>query len=112
MTIQFSLTDQAPETATAACIVVGVYDDRTLTSAAARVDEKSGGAIKRLLESGDVSGKIGSSSVLFALPGISAPRVLVEFVSETSILVSVLCAKTLHSTLSTRDELDPRLSSS
>jgi len=77
MTIQFSLSADLPETSAAPCVVVGVYDDRSLTSAAARVDEKSGGAIKRLLEAGDVSGKIGSSSVLFALPGIGAPRVLV-----------------------------------
>jgi leucyl aminopeptidase len=77
MTIQFSLTDQAPETATTACIVVGVFEDRMLTVAAARVDEKSGGAIKRLIEAGDINGKLCSSQLLFALPGITGARVLV-----------------------------------
>jgi leucyl aminopeptidase len=82
MTVQFSLSADLPETSSAPCVVVGVYEDRSLTSAAARIDEKSNGAIKRLLESGDVSGKIGSSSVLFALPGISAPRVLIVGLGE------------------------------
>ena len=45
MTIQFSLSQDLPETSAAPCIIVGVFDDRTLTSAAARVDDKSGGAI-------------------------------------------------------------------
>ncbi len=82
MTIQFSLTDQAPETATTACIVVGLFEDRTLTAAAARIDEKSGGEIKRLVEAGDVSGKLGSTQLLFALPNIAAPRVLVTGLGE------------------------------
>ena len=82
MTIQFSLSQDLPETSAAPCIVVGVFDDRSLTSAAARVDDKSGGAIKRLLESGDVSGKVGSSSVLLGLAGIAAPRVLVVGLGE------------------------------
>jgi leucyl aminopeptidase len=82
MTIQFSLTQDLPETSTAPCVVVGVFDDRTLTSAAARIDEKSGGAIKRLLESGDVVGKTGATHVLFALPGVAAPRVLVAGLGE------------------------------
>src|SRR6185369_13611623 len=55
---------------------------RTLTSAAARIDEKSGGAIKRLLESGDVGGKTGATSLLFALPGVAAPRVLLVGLGE------------------------------
>jgi leucyl aminopeptidase len=82
MTIQFSLSQLPPETNPAACIVVGVFDERMLSSAAARIDEKSGGAIKRLIESGDVTGKIGATNVLFALPNIAAPRVLVVGLGE------------------------------
>ena len=82
MTIQFSLTQQPPETQNAPCIVVGVFEERMLSSAAARVDEKSGGAIKRLIESGDVSGKLGSTQLLFALPNVAAPRVLAVGLGE------------------------------
>lgn len=77
MTLQFSLGSAAPETAETPCVVVGVYENGLLTSAAARVDSAAGGAIKRQVESGDINGKAGSTVVLFAPEGIKAKRVLV-----------------------------------
>ena len=77
MTLQFSLGSTAPETAETPCIVVGVYENGLLTSAAARVDSAAGGAIKRQVESGDINGKAASTTVLFAPEGIQAKRVLV-----------------------------------
>ncbi|HZX69677.1 MAG TPA: leucyl aminopeptidase [Rhodanobacter sp.] len=77
MTLQFSLGTATPESVDNACIVVGVYEKGTLSSAAERVDQATDGLIKRQLESGDITGKAGSSSVLFAPAGISARRVLV-----------------------------------
>ena len=77
MTLQFSLGSAAPETADTPCIVVGVYENGLLTSAAARVDSAAGGAIKRQVESGDINGKAASTTVLFAPEGIRAKRVLV-----------------------------------
>jgi leucyl aminopeptidase len=77
MTLQFSLGSAAPETAETPCVVVGVYENGLLTSAAARVDSAAGGAIKRQVESGDINGKTASTTVLFAPEGIQAKRVLV-----------------------------------
>src|ERR1700743_1732883 len=77
MTLQFSLGTAAPETAETPCVVVGVYENGLLTSAAARVDSAAGGAIKRQVESGDINGKAGSTTVLFAPEGVTAKRVLV-----------------------------------
>jgi len=82
MTIQFSLSQLVPEANPAPCVVVGVFDERMLSSAAARIDDKSGGAIKRLIESGDVTGKAGTTHLLFALPNVTAPRVLVVGLGE------------------------------
>jgi leucyl aminopeptidase len=77
MTLQFSLAAAAPETADSPCVVVGVYENGLLTSAAARVDGAAGGAIKRQVESGDIGGKAGSVNLLFAPAGVAAQRVLV-----------------------------------
>ena len=77
MTLQFSLASAAPETVDTACVVVGVYEGGAFTSAAARVDGAADGTIKRQVESGDISGKAGSSTVLFAPTGVKARRVLV-----------------------------------
>ncbi len=60
MTLQFSLGTAAPETVDCACVLVGVYEQGVLTDAAARLDSATGGAIKRQVESGDISGKAGS----------------------------------------------------
>jgi leucyl aminopeptidase len=77
MTVQFSLASAAPETIDSACVLVGVYEHGVLTSAAARVDSATGGLIKRQVESGDITGKAGSTTLLFAPAGVSAQRVLV-----------------------------------
>ncbi len=77
MTLQFSLGSAAPETVDTPCVVVGVYENGVFTSAAARVDTAAHGAIKRQVESGDINGKAGSSTVLFAPEGVTARRVMV-----------------------------------
>ncbi len=77
MTLQFSLASAAPETVDTPCVVVGVYEGGVLSSAAARIDSAAAGAIKRQVESGDITGKGGSTSMLFAPAGIAARRVLV-----------------------------------
>ena len=77
MTLQFSLASASPETVDTACVVVGLYEGGLFTSAAARVDSAAHGAIKRQVESGDIQGKAGSCTVLFAPTGVTAQRVLV-----------------------------------
>ena len=77
MTLQFSLGNAAPESIDTACLVVGVYEQGVLTSAAARVDSATEGLVKRQVESGDISGKAGSTTVLFGPGGVAARRVLV-----------------------------------
>jgi len=82
MTIKFSLSSDPAESAATPCVVVGVFEERVLSAAAARIDEKSGGAIKRLMEASDVNGKPGTSQLLFGLPNVAAPRVLVIGLGE------------------------------
>ena len=86
MTLHFSSTTDAPESATSALVVVGLYEDQGLSAAAARIDQHSGGAITRLAESGDASGKLGSSTLLFGLANVAAPRVLVVGLGERNKL--------------------------
>ncbi len=82
MTLKFSQAGDAPETADVDCVVVGVYEDRSLSAAAKRLDDASGGVIRRLLDSGDVSGKAGQHALLHALPGVRAARALVIGLGE------------------------------
>jgi leucyl aminopeptidase len=82
MTLQFSLDPRTPETAETPCVIVGLFDERVLSPAAQRIDTAAGGAVARLLESGDLSGKLGATQVLFGLAGIKATRVVVVGLGE------------------------------
>ncbi len=77
MALQFSLVCDTPETIDSPCVVVGVYEKGLLTDAAQRIDKATDGAIKRQIESGDIDGKPGNLTMLYAPQGIKARRVLV-----------------------------------
>src|ERR1700742_2016570 len=84
MTVQFSLGSNAPESTATPVAVVGVYENGVLTSAAARIDTAGGGAIKRLVEAGGITGKVGDlvsplppaggAPLPARAPGAPAPR--------------------------------------
>ncbi|GAB6194981.1 leucyl aminopeptidase [Lysobacter xanthus] len=77
MALEFDLTSDAPASAAADCVIVGVFADKTLTDAASALDRTSGGRLSALIERGDVSGKTGKTALLHDLPDVKAPRVLV-----------------------------------
>jgi leucyl aminopeptidase len=83
MTLRFSLHDPLPETTTSPCIVVGLFEERQFSAAAARIDSASGGALTRLIESNDLAAKPGATQLLFGLANVAAPRVLVVGLGET-----------------------------
>ena len=86
MTLRFTTTSDRPHLVDADIVVAGVHDDRSLTRAAQELDQASGGAISRALESGDASGKAGAITKLLALPGVRAPRVLLVGLGEPAKL--------------------------
>ncbi len=77
MALEFDLNRDAPAAAQTDCVVVGAFNDKTLTAAARTLDEASGGRLTVLLERGDISGKTGKTSLLHDVPGVASPRVLV-----------------------------------
>jgi len=74
--MEFNVKHGALETIKTGCLVVGINEARTLTGTAASLDGICGGQISAAVKRGDITGKSGQSLMLFALPGISAQRVL------------------------------------
>ncbi len=74
--IEFRLTRQSPAEIVTDAVVVGLFEDGSLTAAAAEIDAASGGALGRMIASGDASGRCGRHAWLTTPSGISAPRVL------------------------------------
>ena len=73
--LEFSSSSTPAETADSPCIVLGVFE-QGFSGAAAAVDRASGGALARLRDAGDLSGKPCSTLQLHGLSGVRAPRVL------------------------------------
>ncbi|RKP56706.1 leucyl aminopeptidase [Pararobbsia silviterrae] len=58
------------------CVVIGVFEGQTLSGASRQLDTLSKGRVARLIKSGDMTGKNGSTFVLHDVEGIGAARVL------------------------------------
>src|SRR5690606_3696487 len=75
-TMEFNGKHDALATIKTGWLAVGISEAKTLTGPAAELDATSGGQIRAAIKRGDITGKSGQSLMLFALPGISAQRVL------------------------------------
>lgn len=85
-------------------IAVAIYDDKALSPSAEILDKASNGAIKRILETGDLTGKPGQTLFIHHLEGVSSPRVLLigagkaDSCSENDFnTATTACAKALDS---------------
>jgi leucyl aminopeptidase len=75
--MNLTLANAAVHTIESPCIVIGVTDGEPLSGTAAAVDQSSGGAIQRMLESKDIATGLGKHTFLHKLDGLAAERVLV-----------------------------------
>jgi leucyl aminopeptidase len=74
--MQFIVKTGKPETLATPCLVVGVYEDKLLPPLTEALDSACGKAIRKLLNAGDISGKLGEHLLLQKQDGIRAQRVL------------------------------------
>ena len=74
--MELTLNNTPVATAQADCLVLGFTEGGKLTPSAQAIDDASGGAIRRLLESRDIDTGIGKAHFLHGLDGVAAPRIL------------------------------------
>lgn len=77
MTLEFTLTQNAAPQTDSDCIVVGVFENGAMSSAASAVDKAGNGALKRVIDNGDLSGRKATHLWLYSLDGVKSPRTLV-----------------------------------
>jgi leucyl aminopeptidase len=82
--MEFFTTTSAASRRAGACVVVGVYAKGKPGLGAAEIDTASKGLIKRHIKDGDISGRIGTSLLLPAVPGVRSARVLVVGLGKSS----------------------------
>ena len=74
--MEFSIKNTQAEKQRNDCVVVGVYEPKKLSTAAAAIDQASNGYIASILKRGDMKGKLGSTLMLYSVPGTACQRVL------------------------------------
>lgn len=74
--MEFTIKSGNPEKQRSACIVVGIFEPRRLSSAARTIDQASEKFLSNLVRRGDIEGKLGQTLLLHNVPGTLADRVL------------------------------------
>ena len=73
--MEFSIKSGAPQTGGNGCLVVGVFEPRKLSAAAADLDRTAQGYLGKVVRRGDMQGRPGTTLLLQDVPG-AATRVL------------------------------------
>jgi leucyl aminopeptidase len=79
--VEFSIRSLAPEKAKTGCLVLGVHG-RALGRSGQLADKAARGALRRVLEQGDLGAKAGATLLLQRVAGIAADRVLLVGLGE------------------------------
>ena len=95
--MQFSTKTTAPANTPTACLVLGVFSHGALPEQTAEVDKAGNKAISKLLNAGDMSGKIHDAVLLHNIAGIKAQRVLLLGCGKKSELDLKKYTEILHS---------------
>lgn len=74
--MEFSIKTGTPAQARAGCVVVGVYQTRKLSAAAAALDRGAKGYLANIVRRGDMDGRLGTTLLLHNVPGVACERVL------------------------------------
>ena len=74
--MEFSIKNAQPGQTKSGCAVVGVFESRKLSAAAASVDRAAKGFVSDVLERGDMDGKLGTTLLLHNVPKVMCERVL------------------------------------
>lgn len=92
----YSLTQTAATEINTDCLIVGVYENGSLTRSAQLLDSKIHGLITVLIHQGDFSGKLGQALVLHQISGIPAKRLLLVGCGQPGKLTSQQYSKLLQ----------------
>ena len=75
--MEFAIKSGTPEKQRSACVIVGVFQSKRLSTAAKAIDQASEGMIGALMRRGDLTGDLGQTLWLYNLPNTLCDRVLV-----------------------------------
>jgi len=74
--MKFTIKSEKPARARTGCVILGVFENRKLSAAAAAFDKSSRGLLSRLLQAGDMDGKCEQTLIIHHPQGGNCERVL------------------------------------
>ncbi|MGD8587736.1 MAG: leucyl aminopeptidase [Chromatiales bacterium] len=87
-----------------ACLILGVYSKRKLSSLAQEVDQASQGHLSSVLKRGDIDGDVGQQLMLYDVPGTQAERILLVGLGKSNELDRKQLRKALTGVVKTLDQ--------
>ncbi|HFQ14079.1 MAG TPA: leucyl aminopeptidase [Gammaproteobacteria bacterium] len=82
-----------PQQQKSACVVLGVFERRKPAPATEIMDKACGGALARVLKSGDMDGKAGQGLMLHNVPGSACERILLVGLGKPKDFDEAACRK-------------------
>ena len=74
--MKFTIKSEEPANIRTGCVILGVFEHRQLSPAAARFDKATGGLLKKLLQDGEMDGKCGKTLVVHYPADAKCERVM------------------------------------
>ena len=75
--MEYTVKSGDPEKQRSACVVIGLYEGRKLSTSGKRLDEAAQGGLTTLLRRGDIDGKAGQTLLLQNPAGLLCERLLI-----------------------------------
>ena len=96
--MRYSIKSGAIEKIVADCLVVTAWSKSAFSAEANHLDKVSGKALSAVVKSGDFSGRLGETSLLYKAPGVRARRILLVGLGERKKLDARAAVKMLKAT--------------
>lgn len=74
--MQYFVTANSPSTHQTDCVVIAIFEQGELSTSAALINEQSNNYIKKVIDRGDITGKVGQTLLLQDVSGLTSPRLL------------------------------------
>jgi leucyl aminopeptidase len=74
--MKISVTSEKPAAIKSACVILGIFDRRKLSPAAAQFDKATGGLLRKVLADGEMDGSIGQTVLVHYPSGAKCERIL------------------------------------
>src|SRR5438270_489196 len=74
--MKYAITTENPLEHTTPCLILAVFENGELSTITKEIDSRSTHYLSKIIEQGDITGKLGQTLMLYQVPHITAQRVL------------------------------------